>query len=91
MTAWAYALVFVTTRLPHDYHVIVWTDQIPNGVLQLSPCVNVKLVYVDYSDWKMLIPPDLNMVVRNTIIANCSTVGDPSPSISMVKLCTRSM
>ena len=36
-------------------------------------------------------PADLNMVVRNTKIANCSTVGDPFPTISVVKLSTRFM
>ena len=31
----------------------------------LSPCVNVKLIHVELSDWKMSIPPDLNTGIHD--------------------------
>ena len=42
-----------------DHHMIIWTNPSLADVLQLSPCVNVKHIHVDHSEWKMLMPPDV--------------------------------
>ena len=84
MTASACTSAFVVTRSSRDHHLIIWTNQSPADVLQLSPCVSVKLIHVDRGDRKMSITPGLNTGVRDTKTANRSTLGDPSPSIFMV-------
>ena len=52
--------LLVVTWSSHDHHVIIWTNQSLADILQLSPYVSVKLIHVDRSDLKMLMPPDLN-------------------------------
>ena len=45
--------------MSHD-HVIIWTNQSSADFVQLFQLVNVKLIHIDHSNWKMLMPPDLN-------------------------------
>ena len=87
MTASAYALAFVVTWSSRNHHVTVWTNQSSADLLQLSTCFNVKLIYVDHSDQKVLIlvPPDMHTGVHDTktepIAAQLAIL--PPPYLSM--------
>ena len=46
--------------------MVLWTNQSQADVLQLFPCVKVKLIHVNRSDRKMSMPPNLRTGVRDT-------------------------
>ena len=51
--------MFVVTWSLRDRHVVIWTNQRPADVQQLSPCVSVKFIHVESRERKMSMPPDL--------------------------------
>ena len=59
MTLLAYGSMFVVTWSLRDRHVVIWTNQRPADVQQLSPCVSVKFIHVESRERKMSMPPDL--------------------------------
>ena len=69
--------------------MIIWTSQSSADVLRLSPCVNVKQIHADRSDWKTSMPLDLDTGIPDTktepIAARLAILTPPFLSLNTVE------